>query len=197
MRAVDDKKTTRILRYQMRGYLVPVISIAMIVSSPSARSDEIPTLDVRPVCRGIASQAAEPLATGLPSSFEQCVKSEEQVREQLRWPTFSAADKQHCVTLAKTGGELSNTELLTCLEMARDVQALRSAAAAPSGTERAKQPAPSPSMPTVQPEPAAKSFATASRQGVPGSRRGSNDEGSRTSEGGGSSRKRLGSVDPT
>jgi hypothetical protein len=94
----------------MRGYLVPVISIAMIVSSPSARSDEIPTLDVRPVCRGIASQAAEPLATGLPSSFEQCVKSEEEVREQLKheWPTFSAADKQHCVTLAKTGGESSN-----------------------------------------------------------------------------------------
>jgi hypothetical protein len=105
----------------MRGYLVPVISIAMIVYSPSTRSDEIPTLDVRPVCRGIASQAAEPLATGLPSSFEQCVKSEEEVREQLKheWPTFSAADKQHCVTLAKTGGESSNTELLTCLEMAR------------------------------------------------------------------------------
>ena len=153
----------------MRGYLVPVISIAMIVSSPSARSDEIPTLDVRPVCRGIASQAAEPLATGLPSSFDQCVKSEEEVREQLKreWPTFSAADKQHCVTLAKTGGESSNTELLTCLEMARDVRALRSAAAAPSGTERAKQPAPSLSMPTVQPVPAAKASQPPPAKGSP------------------------------
>jgi hypothetical protein len=153
----------------MRGYLVPVISIAMIVYSPSTRSDEIPTLDVRPVCRGIASQAAEPLATGLPSSFEQCVKSEEEVREQLKheWPTFSAADKQHCVTLAKTGGESSNTELLTCLEMARDVRALRSAAAAPSGTERAKQPAPSLSMPTVQPVPAAKASQPPPAKGSP------------------------------
>jgi len=43
------------------------------------------------------------------------------------WSDFSAAGKRHCVTLATTGGESSNTELLTCLEMARDVRALRSA----------------------------------------------------------------------
>ena len=142
---------------QMRVHLAAVIAIATIVPL-SARSDEIPNLDVRPVCRGIASQAAEPLATGLPSSFEECVKSEQEVRAQLKheWSTFSAADKQHCVTLAQTGGESSNTELLTCLEMARDVRALRSAAAAPSGADTIKKNASPPSLPTTRPAPSDK-----------------------------------------
>ena len=114
---------------KLRGHIVAVILITMIPPL-SARSDDIPTLDVRPVCRGIASLSADPLAAGLKATFEQCVKSEQGVREQLKqaWPTFSEADKKHCITLAKTGGEASNTELLTCLEMSRDVRALRSAA---------------------------------------------------------------------
>ncbi len=131
----------------------------MIVPSiVSARSDEVLTLDVRQVCRGIASQSADPLATGLQASFEECVKSEQGIREQLKqqWPTFSAADKQHCVTLAKTGGESSYTELLTCLEMARDVRALRSAATVPSKRGMTEQPVSSPSMPTVPPVPSGK-----------------------------------------
>jgi hypothetical protein len=94
----------------------------------SARSDDIPTLDVNPVCRGIAMQGE--LEAGLQqTSFQQCVQSEQAVRDEIRkeWSTFSTADKTHCVALAKTGGESSYTELLTCMEMARDVRALRSA----------------------------------------------------------------------
>ena len=104
----------------MRSYFEVAIVMAIITPAIlSARSDDIPNLDVRPVCRGIASQSASN-----PGTFEQCIQSEQAVREQLKqgWPTFSAADKQHCVALARTGGESSNTELLTCLEMARDVR---------------------------------------------------------------------------
>src|SRR5262250_578498 len=93
----------------------------------SARSDDIPTLDVNPVCRGIATQGE--LEAGLQqTSFQQCVQSEQSTREQIKkeWSTFSAADKSHCVALAKTGGESSYTELITCMEMARDVRKLRS-----------------------------------------------------------------------
>jgi len=92
---------------------------------PAARSDDIPTLDVNPVCRGIATQGE--LEAGLQlSSFQQCVQSEQEVREQIKkeWSTFSASDKSHCVALAKTGGEASYTELITCMEMARDVRKL-------------------------------------------------------------------------
>src|SRR6516164_6301615 len=120
----------------MRSYFVPATAMAMTLSAVlSARSDDVPNLDVRPVCRGIASQSSSnPADVGIKTTFEQCVQSEQQVREELKkeWSTFSAADKQHCVSLAKTGGESSNTELLTCLEMARDVRALRSAATASS-----------------------------------------------------------------
>jgi len=114
----------------MRSYFAPAIAIAMMMAAIlSARSDDIPTLDVNPVCRGIASQSS--LEVGLQQTgFEQCVQSEQNVREQVKkeWSTFSTSDKSHCVALAKTGGESSYTELLTCMEMARDVRKLRSEA---------------------------------------------------------------------
>jgi hypothetical protein len=141
----------------MRSYFVPATAMAMTLSAVlSARSDDVPNLDVRPVCRGIASQSSSnPADVGIKTTFEQCVQSEQQVREELKkeWSTFSAADKQHCVSLAKTGGESSNTELLTCLEMARDVRALRSAETASSSKGDAGQAPPLPSASTVQPAP--------------------------------------------
>ena len=78
-------------------------------------------------------------------TFQQCIESEQAVREQLKqvWLTFSAADKRHCVTLATTGGELSKT----CLEMARDVRVLRSA----SSEKETTKPSSSLSMPAAQP----------------------------------------------
>jgi hypothetical protein len=110
----------------MRSYFVPAIAMVMIMPAIlSARSDDIPTLDVNPVCRGIASQSE--LEVGLQqTNFQECVKSEQDVREQIKkeWSTFSTADKTHCVALAKTGGESSYTELISCMEMARDVRKL-------------------------------------------------------------------------
>ena len=139
----------------MLGHFVFGVTILTIVPSITwARSNEIPKLDVRPVCRGIASQSADPGVgqKNQTETFQQCMESEQAVHEQLKreWSAFSAADKRHCVTLATTGGESSNTELLTCLEMARDVRVLRSATAAASERETTKTGS-SPSVPTVQP----------------------------------------------
>src|SRR6201982_3473802 len=106
---------------------VATLLAAVCLSGLSARSDDIPTLDVNPVCRGIAMQGE--LEVGLQqTSFQQCVQSEQSVRDEIKkeWSTFSTADKSHCVALAKTGGESSYTELLTCMEMARDVRKLHS-----------------------------------------------------------------------
>jgi hypothetical protein len=114
----------------MRSYFAPAITMAMIMPGIlSALSDDIPTLDMNPVCRGIASQSE--LEAGLQqTNFEDCVKSEQATREQMKkeWSTFSTADKTHCVALAKTGGESSYTELITCMEMSRDVRQLHSGA---------------------------------------------------------------------
>ena len=107
-----------------RNFVASVLA-ALCLSGLSARSDDIPTLDVNPVCRGIASKGE--LEVGLQqTSFQQCLQSEQAVRDEIKkeWSTFSTADKTHCVALAKTGGESSYTELITCMEMARDVRKL-------------------------------------------------------------------------
>jgi len=141
----------------MRGHFLLVTAILVVPSSLSARPDEIPILDIRPVCRGIASQSADPGIGqgGQAKTFQECIESEQRVHEQLQkvWASFSAADKQHCVTLAKTGGESSNTELLTCLEMARDVRALHSRAAPLSEGDK------TPTSPTLRSAPPASASA--------------------------------------
>jgi hypothetical protein len=143
---------------EMRGYFVLATALTMILSPVLlARSDDTPNLDVRPVCRGIASQSASnPEDVGIRTSFEQCMQSEQAVREELKqaWHTFSAPDKQHCVALTQTGGESSYTELLTCLEMARDVRGLRSSETAASSTTTLGQAPALQLTPTVQPAPA-------------------------------------------
>jgi hypothetical protein len=133
----------------MRGLFVSGVTILTTISTIAlGASDAIPTLDVRPVCRGIASQSSDPGVgeKNQTDAFKQCLVSEQAVRQQLKqkWSDFSAGDKRHCVTLATTGGESSNTELLTCLEMARDVRLLRSAYSGGEATKPAPPPVPPP-----------------------------------------------------
>ena len=113
----------------MRNHLLAV-AVFLIVAAPlsSARSDDVPNLHVDQLCHGIASQGADSLQAGDPNvSFARCMKAEQDDREQLkkRWSEFSAWDKKHCVAETQMGGESSYTELITCLEMARDVRKLR------------------------------------------------------------------------
>jgi hypothetical protein len=88
-----------------------------------------PSLTFSKFCRGIASQAANPTERGGPDlAFNDCVKSEQAVRGEIAkaWSTFAVPEKGHCTRLATLGGEPSYTELITCLEMARDIRKLRS-----------------------------------------------------------------------
>jgi len=103
------------------------IGLLMMPVMP-AESDEFPVLDVHPVCRGIISQGDAPLEAGDRSvTMEECLKAEQDDRESIKkeWSQFSAAERKHCVAEATMGGESSYTELLTCLEMARDVRQLK------------------------------------------------------------------------
>jgi len=116
----------------MRVYWAAIVAI-MAIFGPTALAwaDDVPNLHVEQVCRGIVSQSTDPLAGGEPTvGFDQCMEAERQDREQLQkeWPTFSADDKKHCVAESQMGGESSYTELMTCLEMARDVRTLGSSA---------------------------------------------------------------------
>ena len=109
----------------MRVLPTSLVSAALLLAaSLPAFSDDVPEHNVEPVCRGIAQQAKDPGERGGPDlAYAQCVKSEQAVREKLskEWPTFAPADKAHCIGSEK-GGYASYTDLITCLEMARDAR---------------------------------------------------------------------------
>jgi len=112
----------------LHGLLTGSATVLLLLTAiSSARADEVPVLNVNPVCRGIAEQAGDPGERGGPDlAFSRCVKNEEDTRQQLakEWATFEPADKAHCIGATKGGGEASYTDLATCLEMARDTRKL-------------------------------------------------------------------------
>jgi hypothetical protein len=94
---------------------------------PIAAGDSVPNLNVEPVCKGIAEQGGVTFRDpAVPEEKKKCIESELAVREQLvkEWSSFSAGDRTHCIDETIMGGESSYTELITCLEMARDVRAM-------------------------------------------------------------------------
>jgi hypothetical protein len=93
--------------------------------------DNVPLLNVEQVCQGIAQQGGVSFRDpNIAVEKKNCLDSEHATREEIakQWSSFSAADKTACTNEATMGGESSYTELLTCLEMARDVRALHSEA---------------------------------------------------------------------
>jgi hypothetical protein len=113
---------TGLMRY---GLIVVAGAGLYLFSAPMALADDVPTLNVAPLCRGIAAQGADPFEAGDPNvTFKQCMDSEQTDRTTVakEWSQFSAGSRQMCTDEARTGGESSYTDLLTCLEMTRDVE---------------------------------------------------------------------------
>src|ERR1700730_15403920 len=97
--------------------------------------DNVPSLNVEQVRQGIAQQGGVSFHDpNIAVEKKNCLDSEHATRDEIakQWSSFSAADKTACTNEATMGGESSYTELLTCLEMARDVRALHSEAEKPS-----------------------------------------------------------------
>src|SRR6516162_7862571 len=93
--------------------------------------DTVPTLNVDQVCTGIAEQGGVTFHdSAVAQEKKDCIDSERAIREELikQWSSFDSSDKVHCTNESTMGGESSYTELLTCLEMARDVRTMRSEA---------------------------------------------------------------------
>jgi len=105
----------------MRVVTIAPMTAAVLLFAPwPARSQTVPDLNVDPVCRGIAQQAGDPSETGGPDlKFAACVKNEQAMRGKLvsEWSTFSQSENSNCI------GE-QMTDLISCLEMARDARAL-------------------------------------------------------------------------
>jgi len=105
--------------------------------------DRVPSLNVEQVCEGIAQQGGVSFRDpNIAVEKKNCVDSEHAIRDELtkQWSSFTSADKTACTNEATMGGDSSYTELLTCLEMARDVRSLHSESQKPE-TSPAKVPA--------------------------------------------------------
>jgi hypothetical protein len=101
--------------------MFPAISLVSMAATLVAAEPGIPKFDVEGLCRDIA-RAAQPVG-----NVDACVKGEDAARDRLvkQWAQFSAADKSDCVELPKMARVGTYTQLLTCLELARDARKLR------------------------------------------------------------------------
>jgi len=102
--------------------MIPVLpALAVGTQLVFAVADGVPTFNIQPGCR-----AASDGTVGFKVTRDACLRSEREAREQLvkQWNAFPAADRASCVALSTTGGDPTYTELITCLEMRRDVRKL-------------------------------------------------------------------------
>ncbi len=97
-------------------------------------ADSVPVFDVRKIC-----QSSAIAATFAGRDSKSCIESEEATREKLKtiWGEFSAKDKLGCIVTAKIGGSPSYTELITCLEMIRDLDKIRATSSDKPGEDAA------------------------------------------------------------
>jgi hypothetical protein len=104
-----------------------------------APADKIPNFDVTAACRALT---AEPDATPddrLGRGTQHCVDDERAAREQLakQWSQFKPADRVMCVGGSSTGSvDPVYTELITCLEVARDAELLNARTTTPNVRSR-------------------------------------------------------------
>ncbi|HEX4409171.1 MAG TPA: hypothetical protein VH206_10390 [Xanthobacteraceae bacterium] len=119
-------------------------------------SDGVPALNVDQVCTGIAQQGGVTFHdSAVGDEKKNCMDSEQAIRDELvkQWGSFVAADKTHCTNESVMGGESSYTELLTCLEMARDVRTMHTEQETSSDAQAAPGAAPKAPVGHAQPHP--------------------------------------------
>jgi hypothetical protein len=104
-----------------------IVSAALVLAAAStalAKDGGLPKLNTEYGCH--ASEKALATATGVDSdNFSSCMSDENDARKQLEknWATYPASDKAACIQPKEyTPGYV---EWLTCLEMDREVRALR------------------------------------------------------------------------
>jgi hypothetical protein len=93
-----------------------VLGVQMVV----AVANGVPSFNIEPSCKVAGN-------TGGDVRQQACLRTEREARQQLgkEWNGFVVADRTRCVETATMGGaSRSYVELLTCLEIARDVRKL-------------------------------------------------------------------------
>jgi hypothetical protein len=91
---------------------LPIAILATL--SPMAVSDSVPQFDIVRECR---------LEGGTVAAFDRCSQDEAAALSELKtkWVKFGSTDQKTCMATTTIGGFASYVDLLTCLEIARDV----------------------------------------------------------------------------
>jgi hypothetical protein len=92
------------------------LPIVLFATLPlTAVADNVPKFDIAQECKSEGGSTV---------MQEHCAGDEAQARDQLEplWVQSAAADRAICIKEASMDGSPSYVELLTCLEMARDVK---------------------------------------------------------------------------
>ncbi|WP_213736924.1 hypothetical protein [Bradyrhizobium sp. dw_411] len=92
------------------------LPIVILASLPFTKvADTVPSFDIVRECRSEGGSAA---------TLERCAADEAAARDQLQpqWAQFTPRDKTVCLRETSMDSTPSYVELLTCLEMARDVK---------------------------------------------------------------------------
>jgi len=101
--------------------LLSLATIALGWQAIVAIADEVPTYDVRATCH------AESLQDASASTTAACLADEQKARDSLvaQWTQFAPENRTSCMQLeGGITGVRSYVELLTCLQIAREVKAL-------------------------------------------------------------------------
>jgi len=95
------------------------MAVALALSAIGAAAQVVPTFDVGQQCRAQAKAA--------PELAESCLADEKKAREDLvrQWAQFAPASRAKCTEMSVSiAGIQSYVELLTCLQIDRDVKNL-------------------------------------------------------------------------
>jgi len=101
--------------------LVSIAAISLGVQMSAAVADELPTFDVRKNCK------ADVQADSTAGTVTSCLADEQNARTTLvsQWTQFAPESRTKCTKMVSDiAGSQSYVELLTCLQMAKDVKTL-------------------------------------------------------------------------
>src|ERR1019366_8951929 len=98
-----------------------LLSVILLSSQIVLAADPVPTFVTGPICRCAGSAAVIVMGT---RDTAACERDEINARTTLEkeWSQFTPLDKARCGRLVTQGGGQSYVDLLTCLELAKQVK---------------------------------------------------------------------------
>jgi hypothetical protein len=117
-----------------RSVLAVCVVVLASAATASAKNSGLPGLNLELACRS-SEQAVSAVMSVTTDIYKSCLDDENDARNQLdkAWAKFPTADKARCIQPKEYLP--SYVEWLTCLEMTRDVKAMRKGRPGPTSSD--------------------------------------------------------------